>query len=194
MRLSVLVPFALLLGACGGDDAEVDGTFRVPSESMAPSYNVGDVVEVDENPESVGVGDVVIFHPPAGAELNTCGVRHPDNQACPEPTPNESDVLFIKRIVAKPGDRFSIRQGKVYIDGEAQDEDYAELSATCATCNLERPITIPPEHLFTLGDNRGESSDSREWGPVSSEWITAKVVGVKSRADDDGGDDGPSIE
>jgi signal peptidase I len=73
------------------------------------------------------------------------------------------------------------------------DEDYARLSDVCATCNLERPITIPPDHLFVLGDNRGESSDSREWGPVRSDWITAKVVGVEERADD-GAKGGPEIE
>ena len=187
-----LVVLAVVLGGCGGDDAEVDRTFRVPSESMAASYNMNDVVEVDEDPDSVEVGDVVIFHPPAGAELNTCGVRHPDNQACPEPTPGESETLFIKRIVAKPDDRLSVRQGYVYIDGERQEEEFVTPSADCATCNLEKPITIPKDHLFVLGDNRGESADSREWGPIRSEWITAKVVGVKSRADDDG--DGPEIE
>jgi signal peptidase I len=189
-----LALFALALAGCGGDDknVEVDGVIRQASESMRPTYNAGDRVEIDKDPESVGVGDVVLFHPPVGADLNRCGVGHTDNQACPEPTDEEAELLFMKRIVGKPGDRLSIRRGRVYIAGAALDEDYTLPSADCATCNLEKEITIPEGYLFVVGDNRGESADSREWGPIRSEWITAKVVGVRSRADDDG--EGPEIE
>jgi signal peptidase I len=40
---------------------------------------------------------------------------------------------------------------------------------------LEKPITIPPDHYFMMGDNRGESADSREWGPVPEKWIIGQA-------------------
>ena len=72
------------------------------------------------------IGDVVVFHPPAGADQGTeCGVRHAPNQACPEPTKAESDQNFIKRIVAGPGDTLSIRNGHPVVNGvEKKDESY----------------------------------------------------------------------
>jgi signal peptidase I len=148
--------------------------FRIPSESMVPTLEVNQRVLVDRvsfrfsDPER---GDIVVFKPPRGADLNQCGANHPDNQACPMPTEDKSDTNFIKRVVGEPGDRLSVRRGIVYIDGKPLDEGYARPSADCATCNLEDPITIPPDHYFMMGDNRGESADSREWGPVPKKWI-----------------------
>src|SRR5688572_21573310 len=85
---------------------------RIPSESMAPTYTVGDRILVDTgayddaDPE---IGDVVVFHPPSGAELGArCGVEPPPGSACPEPTPDGSDIEFIKRVVAGPGDALSM--------------------------------------------------------------------------------------
>jgi signal peptidase I len=152
--------------------------YRIPSESMVPTLEVNQRVLVDRvsfrfsDPER---GDIVVFKPPHGADLNTCGVEHPDNQPCPEETPEKSDTNFIKRVVGEPGDRLSVRGGRVYIDGELQDDDAARPAKTCATCNLEKPITIPPDHYFMMGDNRGESADSREWGPVPKKWIIGRA-------------------
>lgn len=190
--VSASVAVAAVAGCGSGGDG--DGEYRVPSESMLPTYNVGDVVEIDKDPDSVGVGDVVVFYPPEGAELNTCGIEHPDNQPCPEPTEGKGETLFIKRIVAKPGDSLNIIGGQVHINGEPQEEDYARLDPNCAICNMEKEITVPPDHLFVMGDNRGVSADSRAWGPIERDWITAKVVGIKKKADDDDGSDGPEIE
>ncbi len=152
--------------------------FRIPSESMVPTLEINQRVLVDRvsfrfsDPER---GDIVVFKPPAGADRNTCGADHPDNQACPTPTEDKSDTNFIKRVVAVPGDRLTVRRGHVFIDGEPQDEEFAQISADCATCNLEKEIKIPPDHYFMMGDNRGASADSREWGPVPKKWIIGKA-------------------
>jgi signal peptidase I len=185
-RLTVLGLLGLVVG-CGGDEGseEVDTELRVPSEAMLPTYAPGDTLEVDLEPASVGRGDVVIFFAPQGANTATCGVQHSDRTACPRPTPGRSDTRFVKRIVAKPGDRASVRGGRIYINGKPQKEPYARLDDTCPICNLPEEITVPAGHLFMLGDNRGASADSREWGPVPSRWIVGKVVGVKQ---------GPKIE
>ena len=170
---------AVALGLALGIQAFLVKPFRIPSESMVPTLEVNQRVLVDRITPKLGndyeTGDIVVFKPPRGADLNTCGVEHPDNQACPKETPEKSDTNFIKRIVAEPGDRLSVRGGQVYIDGELQDDDGAVPSKTCATCNLEKPITIPPDHYFMMGDNRGESADSREWGPVPEKWIIGQA-------------------
>lgn len=177
----VAVLGCLGLAACGGGE-EVDRFARFASESMEPTYQVGDVARVDSKPESVEVGDVVIFHPPKGVGLNTCGARHSSRQACPKPTRGQSEVEFLKRIVAEGGDRVSIRGGIVHIDGRRQPEEYARGDDSCPTCNLPRPITVPAGHFFVMGDNRAASADSREWGPIPEGSITGRVVGVAKEA------------
>jgi len=53
--------------------------------------------------------------------------------------------------------------------------EFARLDPECGTCNLPREITIPEDHYYMMGDNRGESADSREWGPVPKKWIIGKA-------------------
>ena len=152
--------------------------YRIPSESMVPTLEINQRVLVERISVRIGDpsrGDIVVINPPQGAMLRTCGVDARAGRPCPKPTPEKADVNFIKRIVAGPGDRLSIRGGRVVIDGEPQDEDYARLSETCSTCNLGKEITIPPDHWFMMGDNRGASADSREWGPVPKKWIIGRV-------------------
>jgi signal peptidase I len=151
--------------------------YRIPSESMLPTLEVNERILVERvtvRRSGPHRGDIVVLHPPAGADLNTCGVRHADDEPCPKPTPGESKMNFVKRVVGEPGDRLSVRGGRVYIDGRALDEPYARLSDGCPTCNLGKEITIPPDHYFMMGDNRGESADSREWGPAPER----SIVGI----------------
>ena len=59
---------------------------------------------------------------------------------------------------------------------EKADEPYTRpCGGFSAACNLPRPITIPPDHYFMMGDNRGESQDSRFWGPVPRDWIIGEA-------------------
>ena len=153
--------------------------YRIPSESMEPTIRQDDRVLVERvrpRLSDPSRGDIVVFHPPAGADPNTCGTDHPDNQACPLPSEERSDAQFVKRIVGMPGDRLRIRGGLAVVDGEVEDENVARADEECPTCNLERVVTIPPDHYFMMGDNRGASADSREWGPVPEEWITGHVL------------------
>ena len=158
--------------------------FRIPSESMVPTLAVGQRVLVDRvsfrfsEPHR---GDVVVFNPPAGAdaagaEFGACGLDpRPRDQACPRPTPEAADANFIKRVVAEPGDRLKVINGWVYINGERQREPFARPDADCPICDLPREIVIPPGHFFMMGDNRGQSADSREWGPVPEDWIVGNA-------------------
>ena len=119
-------------------------------------------------------GDIVVFKPPGGADENACGVQHSDDAPCPRPTKGRSDTNFIKRVVAVGGDRIKILGGRVYLNGRRQDEPFAQPDDACGICNLPQEITIPKGYYFMMGDNRGESADSREWGPIPEKWMIGR--------------------
>jgi len=149
---------------------------------MEPTLDVGQRVLVNRflyHFTDPSIGDIVVFHPPAGADGTggtQCGVPHGPREACPRPTLAESDQNFIKRIVAGPGDTLSVRNGHPVVNGvEKTDEPYIRPCGVSAVCNLPKPIVIPPDHYFMMGDNRGESDDSRYWGSVPRDWIIGKA-------------------
>jgi signal peptidase I len=146
---------------------------------MEPTLDVGQRVLVNRflyrfaEPE---VGDIVVFHPPAGAEQgNQCGAPRAQGAACAKPTEDQADVNFIKRIVAGPGDKLRIENGTPVVNGTPAVEDFTRPCSPGGECNLPSEITIPPDHYFMMGDNRGESDDSRFWGPVPKDWIIGKA-------------------
>ena len=96
-------------------------------------------------------------------------------RACDQPTPEKSDVNFIKRIVAGPGDTLSVQNGHPVVNGKIAQEDFISPCTPGGACNLPQQITIPPDHYFMMGDNRGSSDDSRFWGPVPRDWIIGKA-------------------
>lgn len=171
---------AVALGLALGIQAFLVKPFRIPSESMVPTLEVGQRVLVDRVSTHFGdpkPGDVMVFKPPKGADDGACGVRHPQATPCPKGTDKQSDMNFIKRVVAVGGDRIYIKRGRVYLNGELQKDetDFIRPDARCPTCNLPRPITIPKGSVYMMGDNRGESADSREWGPVPKDWLIGKA-------------------
>jgi len=147
---------------------------------MEPTLDVGQRVLVNRflyHFTDPGIGDIVVFHPPAGADGGgECGTTQEPGQPCPRPTRVRSNQNFIKRIVAGPGDRFSIRDGHPVVNGvEVTDEPYIRPCEEGSSCDYPKPIVIPPDHYFMMGDNRGASQDSRFWGPVPREWIIGKA-------------------
>jgi signal peptidase I len=176
LELAVIVVVAI--GLALAIQAVLVKPYRIPSESMVPTLVVGQRVLVNRIGQRLSdpkVGDVVVFHPPVGSETDTCGNSdRREGAACDRPTPERSDVNFIKRIVAGPGDTIRIEDGHVVRNGKRQADSY--ISNSCVDeagrgCNLATPIKIPPDHWFMMGDNRGASDDSRFWGPVPREWI-----------------------
>jgi signal peptidase I len=165
---------AVALGLALGIQAFLVKPFRIPSESMEPTLDVGQRVLVDRVSLRFGTpdrGDVVVFKPPKGADDNVCGARHSNESACPRPTGQRSSTNFIKRIVAVGGDRLKIVDGRVILNGRRQKEPFIHPDASCGICNLPQEIRIPKGYFFMMGDNRGESADSREWGPIPKKWM-----------------------
>jgi signal peptidase I len=153
--------------------------YQIPSPSMEPTLDVGQRVLVNRFSFRLGgdpdVGDIVVFHPPAGAESgNKCGVSKQPRQPCPEPTAEMAESNFIKRVVAGPGDTLKIVDGNPVVDGEVVDDPDWSIRS-CQSCDFPEEITIPPDHYFMMGDNRGQSDDSRYWGPVPRDWLIGEA-------------------
>jgi signal peptidase I len=128
-----------------------------------------------------------VFHPPHGADPAEplCGVAREGINAsqgtsyprpCGVPTAQPSSQELIKRVVGRPGDRIAIRNGHVIRNGAPVSEPYAEPCGGGPLCTFPEAIVVPRGDYFMLGDNRGESDDSRFWGPVPKSWMLGKVV------------------
>ena len=151
--------------------------YKVPSGSMEPTLSIGArVVVVAEQPK---VGDIVVFHPPEGAQQQQCGPTHyevsPGGAPCDQANPEESGQNFIKRIVAGPGDTIYVQEGHAIVNGKRESDSYIKACGGARECNFLTPIKIPAAHWFMMGDDRGESDDSRFWGPVPTSWIVGVV-------------------
>jgi len=86
--------------------------------------------------------------------------------------PSQGKELLIKRVIGLPGDVIEIHDGRVYVNGQLLDEIHARGDTNAI--RLER-ITVPPLHVYVMGDNRGHSNDSRSFGPVPIENIVGRA-------------------
>ena len=178
--LTVLATVCAFIGLTAVMPAVFLKPYRSPSESMAPTLEVGDRFFVNRL-SSPGVGDVAVFHAPEGAiglsGGSKCGEQVTENELCPRPAGGKSDLAFVKRIVAGPGDRLEIRGGRVLRNGRQVSEPYARACDSSFGCSFEGEITVPDGHWYMLGDNRGQSDDSRFWGAIPDDWVVGKVIG-----------------
>ncbi len=85
--------------------------------------------------------------------------------------PRQPDRDFIKRVIAGPGQQIEIRTGRVFVDGNPLKEDYL----TTTFFGDLPPVEVPKGHVFVMGDNRGNSEDSRSFGPVSLEMVKGRA-------------------
>jgi signal peptidase I len=172
---------ALAIGLALLIQAFVVKPYQIPSGSMEPTLDPGQRVLVNRviyHLRDPHIGNIVVFHPPVGADSMRCGDPHSGEgtgRPCDTPRPKESDTNYIKRIVAGPGDRLSIHDGHPVVNGIEAKEDFIEPCQGGGGCTMPKTITIPPNHYFMMGDNRGASDDSRFWGPVPRSWIIGEA-------------------
>jgi signal peptidase I len=179
--LELVLVVAVALGIALVVQAFVVKPYRIPSGSMEPTLAVGERVIVNRIGNrfaAPGIGDIVVFHPPHGADTSECGnpgqgpfYEGPrSRQPCARPTTTRSQQNFIKRVVGLPGDHIAVHDGHVVRNGVEQREPFIRACGGGADCDLGT-VTVPPDHYFMMGDNRGASDDSRYWGPVPRGWI-----------------------
>ena len=132
---------------------------------MHPTLNSGDFVLVNkliywELPFYESISSKFVFHAPRRGELVVFGY------------PYDNSRKFVKRVIAGPGDTLEIKDGTVVVNSEVINEPYVYHPST----DTVRPITVPRDSYFVLGDNRKNSLDSRSFGLVSSENILGKAL------------------
>jgi signal peptidase I len=176
--VELVVTVAIAIGLALLIQAFLVKPYRIPSGSMIPTLSIGQRILVNRLDTSPGLGEVVVFHPPTGATTadGTCGSAdqgsgHP--QACDTDVPQESTETFVKRVVGLPGDRLKIANGYVWRNGKKETGSYIQScdSVAGADCNFPKTIVVPAGDYYMMGDNRGNSLDSRYWGPVPQKWI-----------------------
>lgn len=156
------------------------GFYRVTSGSMAPTLAPGQRVAVDASlvPR---IGEIVVFRSPEGALAPSaqCGAQGEGAgtpSVCGQPAGGASSTIFLKRIVAGPGDSVAMVGGRLLVNGHAPPDPHGSRCQSTFLCNFRVPVRIPSGDYFMLGDNRAASDDSRFWGPVPRSWIVAVVV------------------
>jgi len=125
--------------------------YRIESHSMQPNFYEGEFILVNKLAFKLGEptrGEVIVFHNPGNVEED-----------------------YIKRVIGLPGDEVTIREQTVFINGQPLAEPYD----TREFNDSFGPQTVPPDHLFVMGDNRGNSSDSRRIGPIPEELIVGQA-------------------
>lgn len=121
--------------------------------SMRPTLDNGEYVLVNKmsyRSEFPEYGDIIVFHFPV-----------------------DPDQDFIKRVIALPGDEIYIGEGQVIVNNLSLSEPYI-----AAAPQYAGSWSVPEDHIFVLGDNRNNSSDSHSWGAVPMENVIGKAIAV----------------
>jgi signal peptidase I len=85
---------------------------------------------------------------------------------------NHNEHMWVKRVIGLPGDRLEFKQGHVYRNGEMLVEEYLNKAMTRGF----EPLIVPDGHIYVMGDNRNQSSDSRVVGPIPIANIQGRVI------------------
>lgn len=127
------------------------GISRVSGSSMSPTLSDNQIAVVLKTDRHLSQGDIADIKMPSGSH-------------------------YIKRVIACPGDTVSLKNGKVYVNGELSVcEKYAVGETLPEASQVVYPLTLKDGMYFVLGDNREDSVDSRTFGPISQAQIQGRI-------------------
>ena len=163
----------------------------IPSGSMRPTLVEGDRIVVEKLTKFPNLiknysfenepkrGDVMIFYPPfVKLQTNPLSVfSRLTGFFC-------KDIAYIKRVIGLPGEKFEIKhfpdgRSFVYINDKRLDENYVLSEYDYHKCKESMycgPFIIPENHYFMMGDNRGNSQDSRFWGTLPKDRFIGRAI------------------
>jgi signal peptidase I len=174
-ELAVLVVTALVIAVVV--KSFVAQAFYIPSGSMLPQLQINDRVVVSKISYKIHDphrGDIVVFDAPGGKAKDRSPVvermLRSVVQSIGLSAPSTDE--YIKRVVALPGERVEGHGGKVLVDGRELVEPY--LPAGVTTTDFVA-VVVPPGKLWVMGDNRGNSADSRVFGPIPESTVVGRA-------------------
>ena len=153
----------------------------IPSGSMQPTLTIGDRLFIDRFSRFYSKpkrGDILVFYPPMENIENTPLklFSRLTGFFC-------KDIAYIKRVIGLPGDKVEIKKNKnneyiVLINDKPLEEDYILSNDDYVECTDKMycgPMIVPDNNYFMMGDNRGNSQDSRFWGFLREDRIIGKA-------------------
>jgi signal peptidase I len=147
--------------------------FKIPSGSMLPTLQIGDHILVNK----------FIYGPRLEVPLTQLSLGQLPGLRRPVPGdvvvfiwPKDRSKDFIKRVVAVEGQTIEVRNKQLLRDGKPVDDAHANYVSGHGPGENYGPFTVPPDHVFVMGDNRDQSYDSRFWGPVPMNDIKGKAL------------------
>lgn len=152
-RAVALTVLLAIVGTVALVRATVAFPVRIDSASMAPTYAAGDIVLVSRTAphlDDLHRGDLVVFANPQDGRRT------------------------LKRVVGLPGDVLVILDSRLHVNDEPLDEPYVD--HTMIDGYYSRTFTVPVDSAFVLGDNRGNSVDSRDYGSVPLDDLSGRVL------------------
>lgn len=155
-ELFVLLAVAFVLAF--GIKTFVVQPFYIPSGSMEHTLEIGDRVLVNKFVYRFGApgpGDIVVFE-----------------------SPQASTTDLIKRVIAVEGQTVDVRSGVVYVDGVRRSEPFVNREVPDANADMDEAFKVPAGHVWLMGDNRGNSTDSRVFGPQPTSRILGKAFAI----------------
>jgi signal peptidase I len=160
--------------------AFVAQAYWIPSASMEPQLHVNDRVVVSRlafHLHSPRRGDIVVFKSPPGVEAAPGSPSNPVARVVRDVGVAlgfaQDQTVLIKRVIGLPGDRVAASGGHVYIDGELLSEPYLPKGVFTSSFG---PVTVPAGDLWVMGDNRGDSEDSRFFGFIPENTVVGRAI------------------